>query len=115
MSETSRTILAFQSLSADALREVRSRALGQGSQSVVDACDFLLRKRNSGHQRVADATSGELTAYDASIRDQFGNVMKHQIGFVGDPMAWMRPFMSGGQTLRIDKSLDPGLRERSPR
>ena len=109
MSETSRTIVAFASLSSDALREVRSRALGQGAQNVVDACDFLLRKRNTGHQRIADSSSGELTAFDASIRDQFGNVMKHQIGYVGDPMAWMKTFMSGGTITRINTALDPGM------
>ena len=103
MNDTSRIIVAFQTLSTDALRDVRARALGS-SPSTVAACDYLLRQRNSGHQRIADADSGTLRPYDASIRDQFGNITRNQVGFTGDPIAWMRPFMSGATVTRIDTS-----------
>ena len=101
MSDTSRTIVSFQTLSTDALRDVRARALGS-SPSTVAACDYLLRQRNAGHQRIADDDCGTLRPYDASIRDQFGNVVRHQIGFTGDPLAWMKTFMSGATITRID-------------
>ena len=108
MSDTARTIVAFQGLSSDALRDVRTDAVSRGSKSVIDACDYLLRNRAPGHQRIADSSSGTLTPYDASLRDRNGNVISARVGFTGDPMVWMRAYMSGGPRVRINTNLVPG-------